>query len=100
MVYACGCLASAEAGNPEAAQGRKQEELCKAASKKNSAAVAEKPEEAPKDKLFEDDEIEVVAPKAKERKAAKTGNKGSGIFTWTKKKFTDFMGDLYDGMEE
>jgi hypothetical protein len=70
------------------------------ASKKNSAAVAEKPEEAPKDKLFEDDEIDVVAPKAKERKAAKTGNKGSGIFTWTKKKFTDFMGDLYDGMEE
>lgn len=70
------------------------------ASKKNSAAVAEKIEEAPKDKLFEDDEIEVVAPKAKERKAAKTGNKGSGIFTWTKKKFTDFMGDLYDGMEE
>ena len=70
------------------------------ASTRKAAASAEKaPAEPGRETLFGDDEVEVVNPPKKEPKAQKK-TKEPGIFKWTKKKFTDFMGDLYDGMEE
>jgi len=70
----------------------------KAAPKK--APTTEKTVEEPvKDQLFGDDEIEVVEPPKKKEKQPKPKS-DKGLFTWTKKKFTEFMGDLYDGMDE
>ena len=71
----------------------------KAAAKKPAAAPEKQEEEPLKTQLFSDDEIEVVEPpKKKEKQPRQKPDKG--IFTWTKKKFTEFMGDLYDGMDE
>ncbi|MBQ7575865.1 MAG: hypothetical protein IJT26_04950, partial [Bacteroidales bacterium] len=70
-------------------------------NRKLAAASTEKaPAEPGKETLFGDDEIEVVNPPKKEAKTVKKQPREPGIFKWTKKKFTDFMGDLYDGMEE
>ena len=53
-----------------------------------------------RDNLFGDDEIEVVAPQ-KDGKTAKADKQPrKGFFTWTKGKVAEFVGDLYDGMED
>lgn len=65
----------------------------KESAKKVEAQVPEQTE------IFSKDEIEVVTPIKKERATAGS-KKENTIFTWTKKKISSFMGDLYDGMDE
>ena len=46
--------------------------------------------------IFGPDEIEIVEPPKKE----KTPKKKNNFITWTKNRLNEFMGDLYDGMDE
>lgn len=62
------------------------------------APAAKEDETVHQDNLFGDDQIEVVKPVKEQRQ--RPPKRTTGIFTWTKKKITDIMGDLYDGMEE
>lgn len=62
------------------------------------APAAKEDETVHQEGLFGDDQIEVVKPVKEQRQ--RPPKKPTGIFTWTKKKITDIMGDLYDGMEE
>lgn len=67
---------------------------------RGAQAKAAKAAEKTNDQLeiFQPGEVEVVE-KQKVEKTPKP-KKEKGLFVWTKKKLNDFMGDLYDGMDE
>ncbi|MCR5560668.1 MAG: cell division protein FtsA [Bacteroidales bacterium] len=68
-----------------------------AASLRKPASSADK-DSPVRETLFDPNEVEVVEPEKKPRQPRTPKEKG--IFVWTKKKLTDIMGDLYDGMED
>ena len=71
-----------------------------AASGRKAASIADKAQPEPsRETLFGEDEIEVVDPPKKDGKATRKPRENR-IFKWTKKKFDEMIGDLYDGMEQ
>lgn len=84
------CASEKQQRNTTAKQGKTVEKPEKTEKKGKAVKAGGQME------IFGPDEIEIVEPPKKE----KTPKKKNNFITWTKNRLNEFMGDLYDGMDE